>query len=367
MFVWYVWFLKNIYIKKDFVFMLKNTFFTRLWSFAYLILFFELFNYILKEFLHIDSPILMGLIFMIVIHVMGFEKRYSEFVLNYAMFRSTFYTFVEAANEGQRQREEEEILERLFFRQHRHQDPRDPRRAPRPEPGFGRRDDNQNVHDSQILSTIKLSIQKLRKETKIVKDEAETIKEVRRLAMVKENPKDGFIMVDINHKATKSLDDIEKNTEFIESVDCGEVEALVLVWNRILQHPSEKQRDLKDILLYQLTSMQTKNNTSYCATGRIARLIDTLNIVDPKVKIVPFYAINEEMMNKSSKIRDTMLGEYQEKEKSEFESGTSVTQEAFDSLLKETILKELRKDYVLTGILTEEKFTNETNKWIDCI
>jgi len=104
---------------------------------------------------------------------------------------------------------------------------------------------------------------------------------------------------------------------------------------------------------------------SVCATGRFTRLVDTLNVIDEEVSIKPSYVINQEMMNKSSKIRENMLNTYSENERKELEKGTSNNQEEYDKNLKEKIVGELKEDYVKTKILTKEKFDNEINKWIN--
>ena len=83
--------------------------------------------------------------------------------------------------------------------------------------------------------------------------------------------------------------------------------------------------------------------------------------------IKPSYVINQEMMNKSSKIRETMLNTYSESERKKLEKGTSFHQERFDQKLKDKIVEILKEDYVKTNILSQEKFDHQINQWINDI
>ena len=230
------------------------------------------------------------------------------------------------------------------------------------------RGDQHNVHDSQVLSTAKISIDKLKEKTKITRSIPQTVREVRNLinlsGFIKGSTK--LLITPQIERATKSLDAIEKNTDIVSGVGCREIDALHLVWNRILEKDHETQKNLKEILVFELNNMHGKNG-QLCATGRITRIIDTLNIIDDDVKIVPSHLINEEMMNKSSKIRNDLLNEFEDSEKSKLERGTSSRQTEFDEGLKKIIILSLEKDYVKSGIMTKEKFDIETSKWIDHI
>ena len=123
---------------------------------------------------------------------------------------------------------------------------------------------------------------------------------------------------------------------------------------------------VKESLFNQLTDMQ-EHGVTVCATGRFTRLVDTLNVIDNEVTIKPSYIINQEMMNKSAKIRETMLHPYSESERKELEKGTSYKQEQFDQNLKEKIVENLKEDYVKTNILTQENFDHQISKWINDI
>jgi hypothetical protein len=220
--------------------------------------------------------------------------------------------------------------------------------------------DSHNVHNSQVLSTIKHSLNKLKEGTKIEKPTEKTIREIR--SYIKSFPQS-----DKRDDALKSLDSIETSTSPLTFCKMKEVDALNLVWNRIHDQKHNKNRNnIKETLFNQLSEM-IEHGKPVCSTGKFTRLIDTLNVVDEDVQIKPTYAINQEMMNKSANIRSKLLEEYGEGERKKLELGTSGFQDEYEEKLKKKIRDDLKRDYVDTGILGEEKFNNELGKWIDHI
>ena len=223
-----------------------------------------------------------------------------------------------------------------------------------------RDNDPQNTHNSQVLSTTINSINNLKKSTKMEKSLPTSLKEVRSfLNNLPENDK--------RDDALKSLNRIERNTLRFTFSDMKEVDVLNLIWNRIHSDVhADNLETVKESLFNQLADMQ-EHGIVVCATGRFTRLVDTLNVIDNEVTIKPSYVINQEMMNKSSKIRENMLNTYSENERKELEKGTSYKQEQFDQNLKEEIVEILKEDYVKTKILSQEKFDRQINQWIDDI
>lgn len=220
--------------------------------------------------------------------------------------------------------------------------------------------DAHNTHNSQVLSTIKNSLNKLKKSTKIITPLPNTLRDIR--SYINSLPRS-----DKRTDALNSLDSIEKSTSPLTFCKMKEVDALNLVWNRIHNDKHNSNRsDLKDTLFNELAEMQEHGKT-VCSTGKFTRIVDTLNVVDDEVAIKPTYAINQEMMNKSANIRKDMLSKYSESQQKELDMGTSNMQEQFESDLKNKIRADLKKDYVDSKILTEKKFNNELNKWIDHI
>ena len=221
-----------------------------------------------------------------------------------------------------------------------------------------RNNDPQNTHNSQVISTAINSINNLQKSTVLKKSLPTSLKEIRKF--LKNIPKS-----DKREDALKSLNRIERNTSPFSFSDMKEVDILHLVWNRMYSDVHKDNLDnVKESLYNQLAGMQ-EHGLTVCATGRFTRIVDTLNVIDEDVSIKPSYIINEEMMNKSSKIRENMLNAYSETERKELEKGTSATQEEYDNKLKSKIVDTLQKDYVETKILSQEKFDHQIKKWIN--
>jgi hypothetical protein len=222
--------------------------------------------------------------------------------------------------------------------------------------------DPQNTHNPEVLSTIRNSLNNLMKNTPIIKGQGLTSTEIKSYI---------YTLPDSDKKedALISLRAIENNPNKLSSTDMTEMDALTLVWNRINNQKKfnkEISNNLKETLFDELATMQ-EFGVTICSTGRFTHIIDTLNGVDEEVSIKPTYAINEEMMSKSAKIREDMLNQIPELERRQYEAGTSSKQDEFDASLKNTILTKLKEDYVQTGILSNEKFTSTTNIWINDI
>jgi hypothetical protein len=218
--------------------------------------------------------------------------------------------------------------------------------------------DAHNSHNSQVIATVKKSLQNLKENTDITMNLPQSMKNIRDYLK-------GQLSCDKTNDALKSLDSIEKNISPLTLSDMKESDALSLVWNRIHNDVNKDNSEtLKENLLSELAEMQ-EHGKSVCATGRFTRIVDTLNAVDPDVTIKPTYIINEEMMTKSADIRNKMIDDMAENEKEKYNKGTHSKQDELDEKLKKNIKDTLYNDYVKSDIMTESKFESEVNKWID--
>ena len=103
-----------------------------------------------------------------------------------------------------------------------------------------------------------------------------------------------------------------------------------------------------------------EHNHIVCSNGKVTRLLSSLEGIDTEVKIMPSYAIREEMMNKSALLR-TKFEELNKDSNKE-----SLSEDEYDKKFKEYLRTELKNDYVNTGILNEDKFKQETD-WIEML
>lgn len=223
-----------------------------------------------------------------------------------------------------------------------------------------RNNDMHNTHNSQVVSTVALSLKRLQDDTPLQYSPAQSLAQVRNTIAARPR-------CDKRDDALKSLDAIERNIIPLTAVGMTESEALNVIWNRIHTESFEASRgDLIDILYDQLADMQA-HGSPVCATGRLERIVDTLSTFDDNVAIKPTYVITEEMMNKANQLRSVVLDKYNDDQahRKQLDMGLAPDQDKVDTEVRDTIRQMLHKDYVDSGILTEDKFDSELDKWIN--
>ncbi len=221
------------------------------------------------------------------------------------------------------------------------------------------RNDMHNVHDHSVIATIKQSIEKLKKDTLMTKDNSQCIREIRQyLGSLPNNDK--------KKDALHAIDAAEKNYLPLSFTDLKEIEVLALVWNRM---NSDKHSDTLNVLKENLADELAEcieHDKPVCSTGRISRILDTLNMVDEAVNIKPSFIINEEMMNRAAKIRDDDYSNLSDEDKKLVDNIINNDfQKQWTDNLKEKIKTQLYDDYVKSDILTEHKFKEDIKEWID--
>ena len=218
--------------------------------------------------------------------------------------------------------------------------------------------DSQNTHDSQVISTVRHSLDNIIKSTNVDRTLQQSMQEIE--GIINKLPKN-----DKTSNAKKALQYINQSDEILSKIEKTNKDVLNIIWNRIHNDINKNNKDnLIDSLINNLSEMIVHNNI-VCQTGIMDRIVDTLNIIDPEVSIKPSYAINAEMMEKSAFIRRKKLKELPTSQSEMLERGTHPNQMEFDKKLKNDIVITLTNDYVNTGILTKEKFKTEIEKWIN--
>jgi hypothetical protein len=215
--------------------------------------------------------------------------------------------------------------------------------------------DKQNIHDTFINNTISNSINNIINDTNnnlqnlniddiniIIQNELNNTKSRTGIDVYK---KQNILKVleRINISDTKSI----KN-------NMTSKEALVLVFNRIYNKNDDniKQTFLSN-LMNELNDC-VENNNIVCHTGIFNRIFNSINLLDEDVTLKSYDYLNEEIMNKCAIIRNN----FDELDNEENNS---------DTLLKNKIRDEIKKDYVDTKILTQEQLNDMLNIWIDHI
>ena len=205
-----------------------------------------------------------------------------------------------------------------------------------------------DVHDHTVQVSLKTSFDRLKASSLASTDSLTCIKEIKKeIFMYKD--------LDISEKAYSTLRIMEKYNGKLSSINTTELAVLSMVWNRIC-HPinSHIRQDLINSLILQLADASMTLDMSRCLSGRIARIIQSLEGIDAEgvVNIASTEAIKQEL---SDKIPNLMR---LNKSKSQSQSTCK---------LRELIDTELRKEYIDTGLLTLEEYSRISKDYIMAI
>lgn len=226
------------------------------------------------------------------------------------------------------------------------------------------RNDMHNTHDHGVVNTIRTSIQKIRDNTPIQYNVPETLIELRRFA-------EEYLKGDKRKNAIRVLDHVEKYNGHLMGANTKEIELIHLVWNRIhAPQNMDRQSVMKENLADELAEC-VEHGKIVCTTGRFNRILDSINVVDPAVQIKPEWVMRKEMLDKAAAIRtqmveaDARIGVLVEKVTPDLEEQQLL--DAFTEKLKGQIRETVKKDYVDSGILTQERVDGMVGEWIDDI
>lgn len=107
----------------------------------------------------------------------------------------------------------------------------------------------------------------------------------------------------VKSDALAVLDTLSNQTH--STLETSEREALNKIWNAIDGFEDSKKSDARQILIGQLAS-GVENGAVVCSTGKIARIVGTLDGLTPDVPVIrPTWALREELGTLAAKIRDT--------------------------------------------------------------
>lgn len=220
-----------------------------------------------------------------------------------------------------------------------------------------------DVHETTIRKCVEGSAKKLKESTPIIIDKEKSLDDVRKLI---NNKGKGAKVAD----ALKALDSINNSNGKIYNTNMSPADAIHLVWNRINSYEDEEIKNgAKDTLIDEIASCVEQNKV-VCSPGKFSRIIDTLNGVDDAVHIVNDGLLREEMLNKANKIKTDIFNQLPPDEQTivnklkTTDTETMLT-EKYENNVKEKIKESFKKDYVDSGVASEEKVNNEVNGWIN--
>jgi hypothetical protein len=194
--------------------------------------------------------------------------------------------------------------------------------------------DKHNVHDSSINASLKQSYQALKTSVYPIaetKSLSEVMKEIRDLCESNSKP-------ETSENALKALDTIEKSVTPVSSLnDEKEANVLCTVYHRF------KQQNHDTTLLVEKLAECIEKGTTVCTTGRVARVIDSLNVIDPLVSLKPRWAVRQEINQIASKLREEI---------------------ADDDAFKQRLREKCDTDYVRSGLISKSLLDLELS-WLN--
>ena len=223
--------------------------------------------------------------------------------------------------------------------------------------------DRHNTHDHAVVNDVTKSYNRLAKNTDLSRSKTDTVHDIRKYI-------NNNLSGTKRKNALMALDSIQSNSIPVSSIGETETKALQVVWNRINnKYDGDTQKVLKENLADEMVDMiNTHTGKPKCVSGRLSRIVGTLDGTDENVQIKPTFILNKEMMNKAPLIRDKIVAETDKDLLERYnngEDGQDITD--LDNKIKAGIRSELRKDYVDSGAMTDVGFDKEIGQWIDNI
>jgi len=229
------------------------------------------------------------------------------------------------------------------------------------------RRDPQNARDHVVVNSAKQSMERLRANTHVQYDVPTTFKMIHEYIVKKSDVSQAK-----REKAAQVLRELSKGIANLGYEQAKEIEALQLVWNRInsqvySQQP-DKRRALMENLITELSEC-IEYGELVCPTGRLNRIIDTLNHQDPVVNIQPKWAIQKTMVARAGAIEKAMLTksrpEVREAMKALNPSARQrQLQTEFMQKVRSAIERDLTRRYVDTGLMTKQLLKTELDAWM---
>jgi hypothetical protein len=214
------------------------------------------------------------------------------------------------------------------------------------------------------MGTIRLTLENLKKCTNIIINSQDALENVRQ--WVKNSKLDKRKIV----YAECVLDKIASNTEtltLISSVNMTEMEILCLICNRINDNVNRENRDtMIENLTEELADSQDQYGNLYCTIGRISRMLNSLNVLDPEVCIKPRWAMRQEMLQDASNLKNELLQILPTKIQNRLEEDMQFS-DKFDEWFRNLLRNRYRQTYVDTMLMTQKQLDNEVNEWIDYV
>jgi hypothetical protein len=230
------------------------------------------------------------------------------------------------------------------------------------------RNDAQNVHNGGITRHVIDSIKKITEKEKQNGVEPmttmATYTEIRQYLM--QSPKE------TSGQALDVLDHMHNFNDRHTASGLNEMEILRMVWQRI-KYPINTSRvdDLKESLLLQMADCKP-NNTLMCITGRISRIVQSLECIDMEnlVDLKPLWAIKDQIAEYFSRYSDKLLNRVPAHYREAYEATERTPHQVelvkkFTECLKLNLGLKFKAMYLDTGILTSKELCELSKNFYD--
>lgn len=227
--------------------------------------------------------------------------------------------------------------------------------------------DPQNARDHVVVNSAKQSLERLRANTHIQYDIPTTFKMLHEYIVKKSDVSKGK-----RELAAQVLRELSKGIANLGYEQSKEIEALHLVWNRInsqvYAQDAEKRKSLTENLVNELAEC-IEYGELVCPTGRLNRIIDTLNHQDPIVDIQPKWAVQQAMTARAGVIQKSLLAKSAPDVRDAMESRNPSArqrqlQEEFTQKVRSAIERDLTRRYVDTGMMSKDLLKTELDAWL---
>ncbi len=233
--------------------------------------------------------------------------------------------------------------------------------------------DSENVHDHGIVATAIAALRYLESQNARAKEHRNAEPRYRRTAWACNEVRQ-FLQRGAAHagresprhrKARETLDAIERTTHHTNGSGYTESDALAIVWERIHAPVNkEKQEAMRDALLTELADCADPRSNVVCSTGRLMRVVDTLNVLDDAVRLRTSKALQTEMLQRASKVQEDYfqeLGTAREREDFIHDRGDH------SNRMRNRIERTLRREYVDTGLILVPEYDRALNGWLSAV
>lgn len=223
-----------------------------------------------------------------------------------------------------------------------------------------------DVHDHTTQETLIKSYNKLHQwsnEHNIKIDPDQTISEIKKLLFSGELD----LSLDKRERAYNTIKTINKVNGYIVSIDAREKDVLSLVWARIHDPVNASVKDQIVNNLFELLADSSINtDNTYCLTGRVTRMIQSLESLDTEeiVNISSSTVINRELQDRVP----ALIKQYFDGDAGKYEAyNKGDMKEENINVIREWVDNKLRQDYLHSGLLTDTQYQRITREYLEAI